>query len=582
MSMLICNATVSFARKAACKRTAMSLALTLALGAVATVQAQQVPTIGDVVRQSQPVTPPVTPPPSLPALGGVPAAPALQALPGDAASKVRVTQFVLEGNRVVDSATLLALLQPALGQTLTLGQLEELATRITRHYRSNGYFVARAYVPAQELTDGKLIIRVVEGHYGKFILSNTSRVQDSVVQGLLDEAKQRDNIVSLDSLERAMLIINDTPGVKVVQADVMPGEQVGTSDFAIRTQATPAWGAYVLLDNYGSTYTGKQRLRFNADWNSPSGRGDRLSASGMVTRNSGLLNGRLAYSMLLGSDGTRLEGAFSRTTYELSDVYAALDASGTSNGVDLFLSKPLKRTREHTVEASLGVVYKDLKDEIGVTHTSVGKQLSSLSANISDRRTHAFLGFDGLTQSSASLTVGRLHFKEAVAEAMDAAGADTQGNYAKLSLAASRISALPSQFLLTTSVRAQASLNNKSLDGVERMSVSGDGGVAAYPIGELSGDHAALLRAELARPLARGGTAQLSGSIFTDYGWAKSIAAPAGVPASRKLGDIGLGLSAMAGGVLLNLQLVHRTVGGVPTSESASRTRLLFQAGWVR
>lgn len=581
MSMLICNATVSAARKAACQRTAMSLALSLAVGATATAQAQQVPTIGDVVRQSQPVTPPVTPPPSLPALGGVPAAPPLQALPGDAAGKVKVTRFVLEGNRVIDSATLLALLPPAQGQTLTLAQLEELATRITRHYRASGYFVARAYIPAQELTDGKLVIRVVEGQYGKFILSNTSRVQDSVVQGLLDEAKRRD-IVSLDTLERAMLIINDTPGVKVVQADVMPGEQVGTSDFAIRTEATPAWGGYVLLDNYGSTYTGKQRLRFNADWNSPSGRGDRLSASGMVTRHSGLLNGRLAYSTLLGTDGIRLEGALSRTTYELSDVYAALDASGTSNGVDLILSKPLKRTRDHTVEASLGVAYKDLKDEIGATNTSVGKQLSSLSANIADRRTHAFLGFDGLTQSSASLTVGRLHFKEVAAEALDAAGADTQGGYAKLNLAASRISVLPSQFLLTTSVKAQASLNNKSLDGVERMSVSGDGGVAAYPIGELSGDHAALLRAELARPLVTGGAAQLSGSVFTDYGWAKSIAAPAGVAASRKLGDIGVGLSAMAGGWLLNLQLVHRTVGGAPTSESASRTRLLFQAGWVR
>lgn len=581
MSMLICNATVSAARKAACQRTAMSLALGLALGATATAQAQQVPTIGDVVRQSQPVTPLVTPPPSLPALGGAPAAPPLQALPGDAAGKVKVTRFVLEGNRVIDSASLLALLPPAQGQTLTLAQLEELATRITRHYRASGYFVARAYIPAQELTDGKLVIRVVEGQYGKFILSNTSRVQDTVVQGLLDEAKRRD-IVSLDTLERAMLIINDTPGVKVVQADVMPGEQVGTSDFAIRTEATPAWGGYVLLDNYGSTYTGKQRLRFNADWNSPSGRGDRLSASGMVTRHSGLLNGRLAYSTLLGTDGVRLEGALSRTTYELSDVYAALDASGTSNGVDLILSKPLKRTRDHTVEASLGVAYKDLKDEIGATNTSVGKQLSSLSANIADRRTHAFLGFDGLTQSSASLTVGRLHFKEAAAEALDAAGADTQGGYAKLKLAASRISVLPSQFLLTTSAKAQASLNNKSLDGVERMSVSGDGGVAAYPIGELSGDHAALLRAELARPLVTGGAAQLSGSVFTDYGWAKSIAAPAGVAASRKLGDIGVGLSAMAGGWLLNLQLVHRTVGGVPTSESASRTRLLFQAGWVR
>ena len=88
MSMLIRTSIVPTARRAACKRTAMSLALGLTLGTTAMAQAQQVPTIGDVVRQSQPVTPPVTPPPSLPALGGVPAAPPLQALPADDAGKV--------------------------------------------------------------------------------------------------------------------------------------------------------------------------------------------------------------------------------------------------------------------------------------------------------------------------------------------------------------------------------------------------------------------------------------------------------------------------------------------------------------
>ncbi|MDV7396810.1 POTRA domain-containing protein, partial [Arthrospira platensis SPKY1] len=98
-----------------------------------------------------------------------------------------------------------------------LSELEALATLITRNYRANGYFVARAYIPQQEVVDGIITIRVVEGNYGQFHLTNESLVKDSIVQAMLDDVKGYD-IVSLDTLERAMLIINDTPGVQVVRA----------------------------------------------------------------------------------------------------------------------------------------------------------------------------------------------------------------------------------------------------------------------------------------------------------------------------------------------------------------------------
>ena len=65
-------------------------------------------------------------------------------------------------------------------------------------------------------------------------------------------------IAGLDTLERAMLIINDTPGSQVVRADVMPGTAVGTSDFAVGTAADPEHEGFVLLDNHGTKATGKK------------------------------------------------------------------------------------------------------------------------------------------------------------------------------------------------------------------------------------------------------------------------------------------------------------------------------------
>lgn len=557
--------------------TTLAAALALAFTTLA-VQAQTVPKIGDVLRQAQPPAVPAAQPAALPAFGGAPIAPPMQSLPGGG-SAVQVQVFSVVGNRVIDSATLLALVQPEQGKALSLAELDAIATRITRHYRSAGYFVARAYIPAQELKDGTLTIRVVEGNYGQFHLKNQSRVRNAIVQGLLDDIKDRD-IVSLDTLERAMLIINDAPGVKVVQADVMPGQKVGTSDFAITTEATAAYKGYVMLDNYGSIYTGKDRLSFNADWNSPTGRGDRLSLSGLATQDGGLLNGRLAYSALAATNGTRAEAALSRTHYQLGDTYSALEASGTATALDLGLKTPLKRTRNHSVEAGVTLSVKDLKDDVASTATATGKKAVSVSANVSSKRENQWLGFDGLTQASAAVTVGHLQFNDAAAAALDAAGANTQGNYARLNLAIARVTLLPQQFSLSTSVRAQWALNGKNMDGSERMSIAGDGGVAAYPSGELSGDDAALVRVELSHALPSVGAVQFGANAFADYGWARAAKPLAGA-GGRGLSDVGVAVTANAAGALFKISLAHRVNGGAPSSEPAPRTRVLIQGGWV-
>lgn len=541
-------------------------------------QAQQTPNIGDALRQVQPPVLPEAKPPALPQLGGVPTEPPMRALP-DGGKTVRIKGWVVVGNRVIDTPVLLDLLQPEIGKDLTLVQLENMAERLTRAYRSRGYFVARAYLPAQEVVSGTVTLRVVEGNYGRFILSNTSRVNDTVVQGLLDDIKDRD-IVSLDTLERAMLIINDTPGARVARADVMPGETVGSSDFALGTEATPALNGYMLLDNHGSVYTGKERLSFNGDWNSPSGRGDRLSLGGMVTRGSGLINGRLAYSALVARNGTRAEAALSRTRYELGNSYQALGATGTASGLDASLTMPWQRTRAQSVEAGLNLAWRDLKDEVSATRTTTRKKSVVLGASVSIRSEHPLFGLAGLTQASAALTAGRLSFKDTPAEVLDAAGANTQGNYAKLNLSAARATLLPAQWSLTTSAKLQHALRGKNMDGSERLSVSGPGAVAAYASGELSGDNAALLRLELSHPVPVPAPVQLSASFFADHGWA-TAAKPVANVGERQLGDVGLSLTADASGGLLKLQVARRVSGGSPTSEPVPRTRWLLQGGWV-
>lgn len=551
--------------------TAMVL---MALGA----HAQTTPGIGDALRQAQPPVVPSKPAATLPQVGtGQQIEAPMTAFPSG--PTVDVKQIDVIGNRVIDTTILTALVADGAGKALTLAELEALAQRITVLYRIQGYFVARAYIPAQEVTGGTIKIRVVEGNYGEFHLKNQSLVRDDIVQGMLDDVKDAD-IVSLDTLERAMLIINDTPGVQVTRADVMPGSKVGTSDFAVDTQATAPYSGYVLLDNYGTAYTGKNRVSFNADANSVTGRGDRLSVSGLATETGGLLNGRLSYGKPLAPNGLRGEVAVGSTQYALGDTYKSLDAKGTAKTIDATVTYPVRRIRAQTMEVSVNVTYKDLMDKVESTQTQTPKTIRAITAGWLLRDESPLLGLDGLTRVSANLTFGELRINDAAALALDAAGANTQGRYGKATLNMSRVSLLPNAFSLTTSVSTQQALNKKNLDGSERMAVSGSWAVMAYPSGELIGSNAVLVRIELARALPTWGDLQSSWTLFSNWGQAKA-AQPLATDKTRNISDVGLGWSANYGKAIIKASLAHRLESAAATSEPTSRNKFLVQAGWV-
>ena len=180
------------------------------------------------------------------------------ALSDDKSGKTIIVDDVqIEGNSVIDANELKQLLQNSIKQELTFSKLQELASIITKHYRQKGYFVARAYIPRQDIkaNNNTLKIVIIEGSYGDFRLTNNSLNNNETVQAMFDDAKHRCNVVSVDTLERAMLIINEAPGSIVTQADVAPGKIVGTSDFIVKTEKSNRFGGYIVADNSGSKYT---------------------------------------------------------------------------------------------------------------------------------------------------------------------------------------------------------------------------------------------------------------------------------------------------------------------------------------
>ncbi|MCH8500147.1 MAG: hypothetical protein LAT63_16870 [Marinobacter sp.] len=552
------------------------LAMAVSLCLAPTALAQTPPDIGDVLRQLPAEPPAQRTAPVLPDVTGIPMDPPMRQLP-EGAPRLLVNGFDIEGNTVIGRNQLLALLADESGKRHSLVDLERLARQLSDYYRSQGYFLARAYVPAQEVVDGIIRFQIVEGRYGSFDLTNESLVRDDIIAGVLARAADHE-VVSVQSLERALLIINDTPGAQVSRADVRPGQATGQSDFDIGTVPTARVNGYLVADNHGLKSTGEYRLTANLDVNSLFQRGNRLSFSGLTTDDGNLINGRMEYSTLLASNGLTGTLAFAQTEYELGDEFKSLEAEGEARSLEAGLSYPVIRSSGRNLTVGVTRAHRRLTDEIGLTDTRISKRSDTLALDTLFSEERVVMGYRGLFRLGASYTIGDLDIRDEQSLAADQApgGPRTNGTFSRVNLNAAASLLLPWDLTATASVRGQKGLD-RNLDGSERMGIAGSGGVMAYPSGEQSGRDALLGRLEFSRNMPAWGGLQHQAHLLSNMGRAQRSKDDSW----RTLADAGVGWSMThQDGLFLRTYAAARLTSEAQ-SEKTSRVNLLAQLGWV-
>lgn len=486
-----------------------------------------------------------------------------------------VKDFKIENAIHINESVLKSLISSFLNKELTFSQLQEVASIITKEYRKEGYFVARAYVPVQNIQgNGNVaVISIIEGTYGDFKLKNTSLVKDSVVQNMLDNAKD-ENVINSNTLEQSMLLINDTPGVMVSKVEILPGSEVGSSDFDIETTPKNRIDGYVVADNYGSKYTGSDRIQALVNVNSPFNIGDKITASGLVSNGSNLKNGKIGYSAPLASNGLRGEMSYSRTDYSLTKDYKHLNADGDSEIFDLGASYPLIRTQSENLNLSLKFANKDMNDYQDGDNTA-DKNIKSFVASVAYLKDYSLLGLASKFDSNFNLTSGRLDSNDS--------NVDT-GRYNKIDFYVSNLLAFNSIFSLNTNLTAQKVLGDKNLDGSEDLSLGGAYGVKLYPDSEQSAENGYIFNAELFSQLPNINQYTHKVGLFYDVGNVYMEDSSKDAKFDRTtLQDVGVGYYSNYKDFFLRTQMAWNLNSQAITSETTahSNSKLLIQAGMV-
>lgn len=492
----------------------------------------------------------------------------------EAGPAIRVDALRVTGQTVFSEAELLAATGFVPGSNLTLPQLRALAARISDFYHARGYFVAQAYLPAQDVQAGTVTIEVIEGRYGKIDLRNGARISDRVPAGVLRGLAPGD-LVTNAPLERRLLLLSDIPGIRV-KATLAPGADVGTSDLIVDVApGAPVTGS-LEADNAGNRYTGEYRFGGTINLNNPGGYGDMLSLR-LLASSGGLAYGRAAYQGPVGN--ATLGVAFAHLRYSLGREFEVLDGSGTANILSAYASYPLVRSRRANLYALAAADYKMLRDEIGLVSSESDKRIAAGTLGFAGN-SRDDLGGGGSNAFSAGWTMGNLQIRSPLERAADALTARSAGGFNKLQASFARLQSVAGPFSLYASVRSQLAFNN--LDSSEKIQLGGAYGIRAYPEGEAFGDSGYLATLE-ARMMLGGWTGSLPGEFeligFVETGKVQYAQDPwfAGPNHATRSG-YGVGLNWIGPeGFILRTAYARKLGTGPATSAPDSDGRFWFQ-----
>ena len=492
---------------------------------------------------------------------------------------LHVSSFKITGALHVDEQKLLNLIASYKNKDLSFNDMQTVAGIITEEYRKEGYLVARAYIPVQSMNNGVLEIAIIEGRYGMLYIKNSSYVKNSLVQGILVEIL-KEGVITSHGLERSMLLLNDTPGAAITQVDLRPGKEVGTSDIDIDVNESKRYNGYIVADNYGSRYTGYNRVMAGVDLNSLANAGDKLSLSGLISSNSELENGSIYYSLPLLPNGLTAQIGYSKTTYSLAQEYASLDATGKIGSLDASLSYPIIRTQDHTLRFSSTISFKTLTD-YQQTQVISNKSENVITFALADILNTSILGYNSQITSGTSLTLGTLTFLDDTSKQQDLAGAKTAGNFHKVNAYVTAMTYLPQEFSLQSGLQVQKALGHKNLDGSEDMSIGGTNGIRLFPVSEQTAENGLVLNLELYKQVGVYNGLVSKVGTFYDVGTASMEDDTYNATFKTKtLQDIGIGYYASYQSLFAKAELAHSVGGAFVTSEPKYTTRALVQVGW--
>lgn len=387
-----------------------------------------------------------------------------------------------------------AVVQPYLGQPVTMTSLSKLSRSIVAFYRNHDRPVVDVYVPDQRITTGYVQVVVVEGRVEKVDATGAKYFSNEMLRQELRLAPG--GPISGTELREDLAWINRNP---FLQSDMLmaPGDTSGTTDLLLRTQDRFPFRVYAGYENSGNRYTGENRILGGFNYGNLFGVGQQLSYQYTQAPDG---NEFYAHSVdyvipLPWKHLLTFFGSYAATS-------ATLDPQFNSGGVNWQVSGryeiPLPTTASFTESVTGGFDFKRSNDNLLFGVASVSDSTTDIDQFVLGY-TASYQDNYGSTDFSANgfWGPGGISAYDNDTDYQQQRGG-ARDNYVYGQLTLDRVTLLPKNF--TWTVRGELQESDANLLPSEQLGLGGYDTVRGYQEREVNGDNGFLISTEVATP----------------------------------------------------------------------------------
>ena len=422
-----------------------------------------------------------------------------------------VKSFVLEGVSILPVDSVQAVLKFWVGRPVNFDDLQKACDAVVELYRKSGYTV-QAILPPQKIANGVVKILVTEAKLNSVFVdtpNGPTRFSKETAAEYITYANPIGEPLNTLAIERALIILNETPGVMVV-SQLEPGEKDGETALRLQLNQPQWYQGKVEANNYGSRSTGSNQGVIALSAINPTGIGDSFSLNGIYSEGSQYVQG--AYSLPVSRDGLRLGLSGTFLNYKNVSNYASSAGGGYGDAWTggASVAYPLIRRQGSNVNINANYDVKSYTNSNMLTLATVSAYtINNASLGLSGNHYDSF-GGGGVSAGALNLVFGSLN----ISSTTPSYGQNTPQNFTKFTFAGNRTQQLTEDGTTTAYISFSGQLASVNLNSAEQIYMGGPYAIRAYPVAQGGGSQGGIGTIELRQQFPD----RIIGSVFFDAG----------------------------------------------------------------
>jgi hemolysin activation/secretion protein len=272
--------------------------------------------------------------------------------------QIVVKRFDVVGSSVFSQEELTNAIKSYQNRPLTLPELFQARSAITKLYTDKGYVNSGAYIPPQELNNGTVKIAILEGQLEGINITGTKHLNPSYIEKRISAAAGVP--VNVDSLLEALQLLRLDPLIANVSAELSAGVRPGTSLLDIEIKEADVFNLSASYNNGRSPSVGTIQRSVGLNYGNLLGFGDKFNFNYTNTKGSNSFDFTYGFPFNA-KNGTVRMAVGTNSNDVIEEPFTPLDIESKSRYYELNFRQPIILKPEQ--EFALGLSFSRQESE---------------------------------------------------------------------------------------------------------------------------------------------------------------------------------------------------------------------------